>query len=50
MHNNALSHISKLTCDVFEHKRFTGEKIMEWPLSSSDPNPMENCEDKMIWR
>ena len=26
MHDNAPSHVSKLTCEFFEHKRFTGEK------------------------
>ena len=34
MHDNAPSHVSKLTHEFFEHKRFTGEKIMEWIPSS----------------
>ena len=31
-------HVSKLTWELFEHKRFTGEKVMEWPPSSLDLN------------
>ena len=42
MHDNDPSHVSKLTCELFQHKRFTGEKIMEWPLSSPDLNLIEN--------
>ena len=33
---------SKLTWEFFEHERFTGEKIMEWPLSSPDLKLIEN--------
>ena len=50
MHDNALSHVFKLNCEFFEHKRFTGEKIREWSPLSPDLNPikksMVSCEDK----
>ena len=39
---NATSHVSKLICEFFEHKRFIGDKIMEWPQSSLDQNPTKN--------
>ena len=42
MHDNAPSHISKFTHEFFEHKRFTIEKIMEWPPSHPDLNLIEN--------
>ena len=42
IHNNASSHVSKLTHEFFEHKRITGEKKMEWPPTSPDMNPIEN--------
>ena len=42
MYDNALSHVSKLSLEFFKHKRFTGEKIVEWPPSSPDLNPTEN--------
>lgn len=42
MHNNAPFHVSKLTCELCEHKRFTGEKIMEWLPSSPDLNLIKN--------
>ena len=42
MHDNAPSHISKFTQEFFEHKRFTGKKLMEWPQSSLDLNLIEN--------
>ena len=41
MRDNAPSHVSKLTCEFFEYKRFT-EKIMEWPPSSLDLNLIKN--------
>ena len=41
MHGNVSSHISKITYEFFEHKRFTGEKITEEPASSPDLNPIE---------
>ena len=50
MYDNALSRVSKLTCEFFEHKRFTGEKIMEWLTLSPDQNHTVSCEDKVIWR
>ena len=34
MHNNACSHVCSLPREFFEHKKITGEKIMEWPTSS----------------
>ena len=34
--------VSKLIHEFFEYKRFTGEKIIEWPLSSSDLNLVKN--------
>ena len=42
MHDNAPSHISKLTREFSKHKSCTGEKIMEWPPSNPDLNPIEN--------
>lgn len=42
MHNNAPSHISKVNSEFFECKRLTGDKIVEWPLFSSNLNPIEN--------
>ena len=42
MHNNGLLHVSKLTREVLEYKRFSRKQIMEWQLSSSDQNPMKN--------
>lgn len=45
MHDNAPSHVSKLAHVLFEHKGFTGEKIMEWP-SSLDLNPIYD----QLWR
>ena len=43
MHNNVPSHVSKLTYEFFEHERFTGDKIMEWP-PSPDLNLIENLQ------
>lgn len=42
MHDNAPFHVSKLTHELFEHKKFKGEKIMELPTSSPDLNPTKN--------
>ena len=42
MHDNAPSHISKLTCEFFEYKRFIREKIKKWPPSSPDQNLIKN--------
>ena len=42
MHDNAPSHVSKLTHEFFEHKRSTGEKIMERLSLSPDVNLIEN--------
>ena len=42
MYNNTPSHVSKLSHEFFELKRFTGEKIMEWLSSSPDMNPIKN--------
>ncbi len=42
MHDNAPSQLLKFTCEFFEHKRFTVEKIMESPPSSPVLNPIEN--------
>ena len=42
MHDKAPSHISKLIYGFFEHKRFTGGKIIEWPLPTPDRNPIKN--------
>ena len=42
MHDDAPSFVSKLTCEFFEHERFTGEKIMKCPPSSPDLNTIEN--------
>ena len=42
IHDIAPSHVSKLIHEFFEHKRFAEEKIMEWPSSSPELNPIEN--------
>ena len=42
IHENSPSHLSKLTFEFFEHKRFTEEKIMKWPPSSFALNLVEN--------
>ena len=42
LHGNVLSPVSELTQKFFERKRFTEEKIMEWPPSSPDFNLIEN--------
>ena len=42
MHDNAPSHVYKLTRKFFEHKKFIAKKIMEQPPSSLDLNPIEN--------
>ena len=42
MHNCALFQVSKFTHEFFEHKRFTEEKIMEWPPSSSNLYPIKD--------
>ena len=42
MHQNPPSHVSKLTREIFEHKKVTGVKIMEWLLSNPDLNLTEN--------
>ena len=34
-------HVSTITREFFEHKRFRRDKIMKW-LSSPDLNPIEN--------
>ena len=38
MHDNAPSHVSKLTCEFFKHESFTGETIMKWAPSNPDLN------------
>ena len=42
MHDSTPFYVPKLTCELFEHKRFRGEKIMEWSPSNPDLNPTEN--------
>ena len=42
MHDNAPSHASRLTRQILEAKRISGERIMEWPPQNSDLNPIEN--------
>ena len=42
MHNHAPFHLSKLTYVFFGHKRFIGEKIMEWLPSSPYLNLIKN--------
>ena len=42
MHDNAPSHASRLTKQFLEGKRIKGDRIMEWPTSSPDLNPIEN--------
>ena len=41
MHDNDCC-VSMLAHDFFEHKIFSGERIIEWPPSSPDLNPIEN--------
>ena len=42
IHDNVPSHASQLSCEFFEPKRFTGEKIMKWLPSSPDLNRIKN--------
>ena len=42
MYENALSHVSKLTHEFFQYKKFTKEKIMEWTPSGLDLNLIKN--------
>ena len=42
VHNNASSHVFKLTHEFFEHKRCIGEKIIEKSPSCPDLNPIKN--------
>ena len=39
--------VSELTCKLFEHKRFTGKKVMKWPPSSPDLNPIKRLRSVM---
>ena len=50
MHINASSHISKITREFFEHKRFTGEKTIIYYWSESYRKSIVNREDNIIWR
>ena len=42
MPDNAPFHVSKFTCDFFEPKRFTIEKIIKWSPSIPELNRIEN--------
>lgn len=42
MHDNAPSHASKVTTEFLAKKGFSGKKLMVWPSSSPDLNPIEN--------
>ena len=42
MPDNIPFHVSRLIDIFFEHKRFTGDKIMEWPPSSPGLSLIEN--------
>ena len=42
MHDNAPSHASRFTKQFLEGKRISGDRVMEWPPSSPDLNPIEN--------
>lgn len=42
MHDNAPSLASRLTKQYLVDKRISGDRIMEWPPSSSYLNPIEN--------
>ena len=48
MLDNAPSHSFKLTCEFFEHKRFSEEKIMEQPPSSPYQKSIVKYKDKII--
>ena len=53
MQDDVPSHLSKFTQEFFEDKRFTWEKIMEWPAikswAESIQKSMVICEDEIIW-
>ena len=42
MQDNAPSHAPRSTSDFLAQKGFTGSKLMKWPSSSRDLNPIEN--------
>ena len=42
MQDNAPSHASRSTSYFLAQKGFTGSKLMKWPSSSRDLNPIEN--------
>ena len=42
IYDNVPSHKAMLTREIFERKKVTGKKIMEWPPSNSDLHPIEN--------
>ena len=50
MHNNSPFHLSKLTREYFEHKRFTGNNGMATVKFSSESihKSMAYCEDEII--
>ena len=39
MHDNDPKHTARLTCDYLAEKQI---KVLEWPASSPDINPIEN--------
>lgn len=47
MNDNISSDVSRVSREFLECKSFTGDKIIEWKLSSLNVNPIENLQSIM---
>lgn len=47
MNDNISSYVSRVSREFLECKSFTGDKIIEWQLSSLNLNPIENLQSIM---